>query len=123
MTTEAKSIEVRSITIRKLADDSPDLSWLEQDCFAESGYGPARLANYGETWGMVGIRADAEIVACGVVQTISSAGLWGVESDSSDEHFAEIASDELDALRDILTELGAVGAVAVRWIARNVAFV
>jgi hypothetical protein len=32
--------------------------------------------------------------------------LWGTESDSSEEHFAEIASDELEQLKDMLLELG-----------------
>lgn len=99
-------IAIRSITVWHRPDEDPDLSWLEQDCFAHDGYGAARLASYGHDWHMIGIVAEAEITVAGVIQTITSGGLWGIESDSSDDYLREVADEELAALRDILVGLG-----------------
>ncbi len=57
-------------------------------------------------WGFIGIRAQAEIAVCGVCQTITSGGLWGIESDSEEEVFREEAREQLAELRGILNELG-----------------
>ena len=57
-------------------------------------------------WCFVGLRAEAKIVVNGICQTISSGGLWGIESDSEDAYFAEVAQEELHSLADLLTELG-----------------
>ncbi len=59
----------------------------------------------------IGIRAEAEIQTSDdgrhwLCNTISSGGLWGIESDSGDDYFAEVERDELAALRDALTEFG-----------------
>jgi hypothetical protein len=40
------------------------------------------------------------------MQTIRSAGLWGIESDSSPEYFAEVEAEELEALRSELECIG-----------------
>lgn len=57
-------------------------------------------------WCMMYCYAEAEIVLCGVIQTIRSGGLGGVESDSEDGYFDEIKKDELDHLKNILQGLG-----------------
>jgi hypothetical protein len=57
-------------------------------------------------WWYVGIRAEAEVVIDGVVQTATSGGLWGIESDSDESYFKEIADEELSQLRAILHEMG-----------------
>ncbi len=57
-------------------------------------------------WCYTGIRAVADIRVNGVHQQVSSGGLWGVESDSEESYFAEIASEETAQLRDILRGLG-----------------
>ena len=54
----------------------------------------------------VGVVAKAEIVVDGIVQTITSGGLWGIESDSDKTYIAEVADDEYGDLRRILKTLG-----------------
>ena len=66
-----------------------------------------RMENYNRgDWQMIGIRASAEIVVDGVCQTITSGGLWGIESDSGADYFSEVGRDELGQLRGLLAELG-----------------
>ena len=67
-------------------------------------------------WCYLGIRAEAEIIGNeqkdgpnkwhGVVQTISSGGLWGIESDSDRSYLEEVQEEELSNLK---TELRALG--------------
>jgi len=57
-------------------------------------------------WCYIGIRAEAKIMIDNVCQKITSGGLWGVESDSSREYFAEIEAEELYELRKQLTAAG-----------------
>ena len=57
-------------------------------------------------WGFIGIRAKAKIAVNSIQQTITSGGLWGIESDSDDSCFAEVQSEELADLRAQLYALG-----------------
>lgn len=73
-------------------------------------------------WRFIGIRAEAEISLIGTVksgsptldayfpsrisQTVTSGGLWGVESDSSAEYFKEIEDEQLAELREQLHAVG-----------------
>jgi hypothetical protein len=57
-------------------------------------------------WCMLGITAVAKVVVNGVIQTVTSGGLWGIESDGGEEYFREVADEELAELRDILVALG-----------------
>jgi hypothetical protein len=57
-------------------------------------------------WCYIGIRVEAEIIIDNVCQKISSGDLWGIESDSSREYFAEIEAEELYELRKQLTAVG-----------------
>jgi len=57
-------------------------------------------------WCYIGIRAGAEIVIDGGCQTISSGGLWGVESDSDRAYLATIEDEEIGELRKQLTAVG-----------------
>lgn len=58
-----------------------------------------------------GVRADAEIHIPGLhpksvrVMQITSAGLWGIESDSDGSYFDEVGKDELEDLRLTLAKL------------------
>jgi hypothetical protein len=45
-------------------------------------------------------------VVNGVCQTITSGGLWGIESDSDHEYLVEIGQQEVDQLKAILQTLG-----------------
>ncbi len=71
----------------------------------EQDYQRMESYNRGD-WQAIGIRVTAEVVIGGVLQTITSAGLRGVESDSSDKYLDEIAAEQLDELRGILAEMG-----------------
>ena len=62
-------------------------------------------------WGFVGVRAKATIyVPAGggnfTTYTLTSAGLWGVESDSGEEYFASIFEDEQSGLIADLKKIG-----------------
>lgn len=90
------------IVMDLVVDEDADLSWLEQDCFNDvDAYGRDRIASYGDEWHMIGVRAVA--VGPNGQRVATSAGLWGVESDSGDDYLASIFADE--AL-DLLYQLG-----------------
>lgn len=75
--------------------ESPKQDWERMESLAAGG------------WSFIGIRARAEIVtASNVCQTLNSGGLWGIESDSSKEHLAEIKRDECANLRIELQSFG-----------------
>ena len=57
-------------------------------------------------FGFIGIQAEAEIVVAGVCQTITSGGLWGIESDSTPDYLSEIEQEEIEQLQEILHALG-----------------
>lgn len=72
---------------------------------ARKDYARMEAYNAGD-WGFIGIRAQADVVIAGVCQSITSMGLWGIESDSDESHFREVEHEELNQLRGILHELG-----------------
>lgn len=90
-------------------DDDPDLSWLEQECFnaAQEGstlpneglnYGRDRIAAYNRSeWHCIGVvvEVDYECLSCRETHMSTSAGLWGIESDSDRAYLASVAEDEL----------------------------
>ena len=93
-----------------IPDDSPDVSYLEQECFDDEE-GRARLAAYhAGDWHMVGVCAVAHITVkhykYSTSYTLKSAGLWGIESDSSDEYIKEMFAEECATLTSDLTEFG-----------------
>lgn len=102
------------ISVLRLDDSDPDLSWLDQtdDEMGEGFEAQAaeRKASYGDDWEMIGIRATAQVLipmgGASNMQTIESPGLWGVESDSTDEYLHQIEDEQLDELRGILDALG-----------------
>lgn len=53
----------------------------------------------------VGVIAEAEVIIEGVIQTLTSGGLWGIEGDAS-EYIAEVAEEEYADLRKILISIG-----------------
>ena len=93
--------ELQSIRVVVEHDPDPDVSFLEQDEFED------RLAAYkrGE-FDFVGVRAEAEVVIEGVVQTLTSGGLWGIESDSGEEYLESVAVEEYEQLRKVLKTVG-----------------
>jgi hypothetical protein len=67
----------------------------------------ARMQAYNnQDWCYIGIRAESKIVVDGHIQTITSSGLWGIESDSDRDYLESIESEELADLRTQLYALG-----------------
>jgi hypothetical protein len=93
--------KLHSIRVLVLPDDDPDTSYLDQDEFEDRREAYQRGDFY-----FVGVRAEAEVVIDNVVQTLTSGGVWSVESDSGDEWFKEMAGEEYGQLREILTSIG-----------------
>ena len=59
-----------------------------------------------QNWFFFGLVVEAEIIINGVIQNISSGGLWGIESDSDRSYLQEIIKDEITDLKDQLKEIG-----------------
>jgi hypothetical protein len=63
-----------------------------------------------DEWWFIGIRARAEVCivrnGTGVYHTLTSAGLWGIESDSGEDYFAAVFADEKAALLDDMRAFG-----------------
>lgn len=94
--------QVLSRTIRAVLDEDADTSHRDEEIDAD------RINTLHSGWEYVGIYAEAEVQLTGsLVQTFSSGGLWGVESDAGAPYLCQIAEDQLDILED---ELKAVGA-------------
>jgi hypothetical protein len=80
----------------------------------------AESLNRGD-WCFLGIRVDAQVIlrtenGSGIVQDITSGGLWGIESDSENSYLESVAADEWSELKK---ELGTLGfskrALAAAW--------
>ena len=102
-----------------LDDECPDVSFLDADSgryddvadaeeraryMAED---EARLQDYGSSWWMIGIRAKATIqVPIGgnsfSVFTLTSSGLWGIESDSTEDYLASVFDEQCQELKACL---------------------
>ena len=90
-----------SISIKQHWDPFPDASYLETPDFED------RFQQYRNgDFSFIGISAEAEIVVNGVCQTITSGGLWGIESDSDQQYLSEVEQEEVDQLKAILQSLG-----------------
>jgi hypothetical protein len=82
-------------------DEFPDASYLEQEGFEDA------LRDYqNDEFYFEGCWAESDIVVNGVVQTIKSGGLWGIESRSDADYKRSIEEEEAQALKDILVCLG-----------------
>ena len=94
-------VELRALRVVVEEDPDPDVSYLEQDGFDE------RLAAYrnGE-FSIVGVRAEADVFIEETEQTLTSSGLWGVESDLDEGELIESAQAEWEALRNVLKAVG-----------------
>jgi hypothetical protein len=55
---------------------------------------------------MMGVFAVAKLLINGTIQTIRSAGLWGIDSSSDEKYFNDIEIEEVFTLIDMLRELG-----------------
>lgn len=94
-------VELRAIRVLVETDPDPDTSYLEQDEFEE------RLAAYErDEFGLVGVRAEAEVVIEETVQTLRSHGLYGIESDLEEDELVDYAAQEWAQLRTVLKTVG-----------------
>jgi len=108
------SATLDSVTIEVVGDQDPETSYLDQAEFAD------RRAEYRRgDFDFVGVRLIAEIVIPGgyvdgrssfsITQTITTPGLWSIESDSGEDYFRSVADDEAETLREMLAELNVSG--------------
>ena len=83
------------------ATDAEIRSYILQD------YERAERLNRGD-WCFLGIRAEAEVQAetNGAIQTLTSGGLWGIESDSEKSYIEEEETNQLAELRGVLKAFG-----------------
>ena len=97
----AKSMRrIHNVTIERMVDKSPDTSWLGE-------YSKRMEQLNAGDWCFIGIRAKAEVtLADPVTQTVSSGGLWGIESDSDRAYFESIEQEELAELSNQLHAAG-----------------
>lgn len=68
-----------------------------------------RMEDYNrQGWWFVGVWAEASVqfTPGGPVQKVRSGGLWGIESDSDKEYFAEVEGEQLAELADQLKAAG-----------------
>ena len=73
--------------------------------YCQQDYERMESLNRGD-WCFLGLSAESEIVLGNVCQTITSGGLWGIESDSGSDYFAEIEQEQLAELREQLHAIG-----------------
>lgn len=107
-----------------VVDECPDLSFLEQEWKEEPESERAKILehqterlaafNRGD-WHMVGVRCKADILIphghnpdCWIMSSMTSPGLWGVESDSGEEYLNEVYQQERAELRGMLESLKSV---------------
>lgn len=59
-----------------------------------------------DEWRYIGIFLECDLIVSGTVQKIRTPGLWGIEDDSGEDYFNEVAEEQYDELVGILEELG-----------------
>jgi len=93
--------ELQTVRVIVEHDPDPDVSFMNEEGFED------RRAEYERRdFNFVGVRAEAEVLIEETVQTIMSGGLWGIESDSDNEYFVDVAVEEYEQLRKVLKTIG-----------------
>jgi hypothetical protein len=93
--------QMHAIRVLVVPDDDPNPAYPdpeENDEFADR-----RAAHARGEFQIVLVRAEADVAIGGVIQTLTSGGMGGVESDSD---VTEFAGEEWRELRRILTDVG-----------------
>lgn len=104
--TEATTVQVLGVRVRDVEDQAPDVSYLEQEGWE------GRLEEYRRGgFEFRGVYAEAELAipvggGAAVLVSIRTSGCWGIESDSDEDHFAEVALEEVATLDVMLAALG-----------------
>lgn len=95
------TVELRAVRVIVEADPDADDSYLEHEGLEER-----RTAHRRGVFEFIRVRAEAEVTIEEIPQTLTSAGLGGIESDSEDEYTDEIVSREWRGLRNVLKAVG-----------------
>lgn len=107
---------VATFVIKRMVEENPDLSHLTGHLggqeYAEQD--DARLEEYNKgNWCMMGIRAECQylipdntVPPSAVIQTLTSGGLWGIESDSDDKYIKQVEREQLNELKEYCDKLG-----------------
>ena len=99
----ARRPPARLQTVRVIFEKDPeaDTSYLDHEGLEE------RSAAYkrGE-FEFICVRAEAEVVIEGIMQTLTSGGMCGIESDSEDEYVDHLIDEEWKSLRTVLKTVG-----------------
>jgi hypothetical protein len=111
-----RTLTIREVKLNWIADENPDLSWLDQtddemgEGFEKQSVG--RKESYGQTWEMLGCVARA-VVAYPLesnigtrLQAFTSGGLWEIESDSDEGYLRAIEDEQLIELAEHLSHFG-----------------
>lgn len=108
---------IESVYVQLVHDDDPDASWLEQSP-RELGSITAAVENRRRLlalqrgdWYFVGARLAADVLIHHDGRTperltLTTPGVWGIESDSDVDYFREVALDDWDYLAADLAALG-----------------
>lgn len=123
-------MKIESVKVNWIIDEYPDISYLESSInngvidscrYTQKEYeenpeqvenwirqDTQRLNNYGSHWAMYGCMAEA-VVSYPIskqgdrrLETLTSGGLWGIESDSQESYKIEVAKEQLEELKDHL---------------------
>ena len=113
---------VSKFILRRMVDEHPDLFYLKQfenykgddltpkEAAKYAEQDRKELASYGESWYMIGIRAECSFIIptgkTGVIQKLTSSGEWGIHSESGEDEFKRVEDEQLDELKDYLGKLG-----------------
>lgn len=95
--------QLHGIKVLVLPDEEADDSHLDPH---DPEWADRYEAYQRDEFSFVGVRAEAQVVLGGIIQTLTSGGLWGIESDSGKEYIAEVAGEEWHELRKILVDIG-----------------
>lgn len=93
--------ELQSVRVIYEEDPDPDVSYLDQSDLADR-----KTAFKKGEFNFVGVRVDAEVLIAETVQTLTSPGMWGIESDTTEEELEQLVSEEWGALRAVLKTVG-----------------
>jgi hypothetical protein len=85
--------------------------------YGKQDYERAEALNNSD-WCYIGIIAKAKIKVNGCTQTITSGGLWGIESDSGKDYIEEEEKNQLSDLKENLLSLG-FGTRAIQYAINN----
>ena len=126
-------MKIESVKINWIIDEYPDLSWLETELedgkilsscrYTQKDYDnnpeqvenwirqdTQRLREYGQYWCMYGCMAES-VVSYPIskqgdrrLETLTSGGLWGIESDSDESYKTEVAKEQLEDLKSHLKQ-------------------